>query len=160
MVNDLKTGQLLDEIERNAPIEYKIGSKTYKMKRVTNYVHGKFSRLVTKAELSYSEDKGTLLVNMENNRKLVPKCLSLIMLHGPLKVMFFHWIHWRYLYLFKTMDEMVIAFNAIKDNMDVGSLFFCLSYLQANNQMQAMMARESTLSIAAKLHSAEEPTQS
>jgi hypothetical protein len=159
MEGDLKAGKLLDDIDRNAPVIFRIGKKAYKMKRITNYVHGKFSRLVTKAELSYSDDKKTLLVNMEKNRKLVPKCLSLIILHHPIKVMLFYSIHWRYLNLFFTMDEMALAFNQIKDNMDVSSLFFCLSYLQANNKLQVMMAKENTSSIAAKLNSAGEPTQ-
>lgn len=150
----------LDEITRNEPRVVTVAGKTYKIYRVSNIVWAWYSRLVTKTELGYSDDKDKILINMENNRTLIFKCVAMMLLRNPIKVFLFNWIYWRYLYVTRTVIEMAYLLTEINSLSDVSEVFFCSDFLQANNQLLVMMAKESTSAIQAKHSSAKDTTPS
>ena len=94
----------LQQIENNDLVISQLGNKKIKIRRLNNAVAAKFDKYTAEAEISYTENG--LLINMSNNRKLVPKCVSLLILHGWLKVHLFHWIYWRYLNIKYTQKEL------------------------------------------------------
>jgi len=141
----------LDELERNASKEEKIGNKIYKLKPMTNAISLRMDRYITKAQLSYTEDNRQLIVNMSKNRKLVPKCISLMLLHSFFKVVLFHWIHWRYLHFMYDQEFLGKLLQGCMSRNDIGFFLSNLAYLQANSLMIEQAAKTNTTSILQKL---------
>lgn len=146
-----KDNLLLRQIENNDVVETTLGDKTIHIQRLNNAIAEKFDRYTAGAEISYGEKD--LLFNMSNNRKLVPKCVSLLMLHGWLRVKLFHWWHWRMLhrkYTQKELGEVLLAglslgeFNGLLQNM---------AYLQDNSRIIQKMTKASIRNILPELKS-------
>jgi hypothetical protein len=128
-----KDNLLLQQIENNDLVITSLGSKKIKIRRLGNSIAAKFDKYTAEAEISYTENG--LLINMSNNRKLVPKCVSLLILHGWLKVHLFHWIYWRYLDIKYTQKELG---EPLKGGLSMGEyngLLTNLVCLQDNSQI-------------------------
>lgn len=123
----------LQQIENNERIDVMLGKKKIKIKRLVNAIAEKFDRYTAEAEISYSE-KG-LLVNMSNNRKLVPKCVSLLVLHSWVKVKLFHWIYWRWLHIRYEQAELSPILEAGLGLGEYNWLLRNMLYLQDNSQI-------------------------
>lgn len=139
--------QALD-IDRNVKYEIRLGSKIKKIKAMNNAVSERCDELIARAEVSYSEDQKSLIVNMGKNRKLVPKCVSLMILHSWFKVTFFHWIYWRYLHIRYTMPELSQAVKECMGLSDVGPFFNAMAVLAQNSRIIKRMAQTNTFNIA------------
>lgn len=151
-----ETNLRLDDLDKDSGLEITVGRKKYRIKHLKNSVAERLDRYIAKGEVEYSDDKGVLLANMSKNRKLVPKCLSLMILGSFFKVMFFHWIYWRYLHIFKSQAEMQKVLEPAFEMNDVGFFFQNMVSLQANSRMIQKMAKTSTITIARKQDSAPE----
>lgn len=123
----------IQQIESNDHIEVMLGNKKIKIKRLVNAIAEKFDRYTAEAEISYSENG--LLVNMSNNRKLVPKCVSLLVLHSWIKVKLFHWAYWRWLHLKYTQGELSPVLEAGLSLGEYNWLLKNLVCLQDNSQI-------------------------
>ena len=123
----------IQQIESNDHIEVMLGKKKIKIKRLVNAIAEKFDRYTAEAEISYSE-KG-LIVNMSNNRKLVPKCVSLLVLHSWIKVKLFHWIYWRWLHIKYEQAELSSVLEAGLSMGEFNWLLKNLVCLQDNSQI-------------------------
>lgn len=139
--------QALD-IDRNAEYEIRLGSKIKKIKAMNNAVSERCDELIARAEISYSEDKKDLVINMGKNRKLVPKCLSLMILHSWFKVTFFHCIYWRWLHAKYTMSELSEAVKECMGLSDVGPFYSVLDALQGTNRIIQRMSATNTFNIS------------
>lgn len=148
----------LDELERNASQTFKLGKKTYRIKQMTCAVSARRDRLVAQRseELKPSDNPKELLLNLSKNRSLIPKCLSLMILHSWFKVTFFHWIYWRYLYATYEMREMATIYEKFNKIDDISAFFLLTDYLQENNKMIKRMSETNTRTIRQELHSAAE----
>lgn len=143
-----QTNLQLDDLDIDRPVIITAGKKTYKVKRMKNAIAERFDRYIAEAEVEYSDDMDKMLVNMNKNRKLIPKCLSLIILGSFFKVKLFHWFYWRYLHIFKSQEEMAaILAPAFKMN-DVGFFFQNMASLQANCRIIKRMTKTNTFNIA------------
>lgn len=140
----------LSSLERNEATRVSLRGKVYSIRAMKNAVSEKMDRYIAKANLSYSEDKSKLLVNMSENRKLVPKCLSLMLLGTFLRVKLFHFFYWRYLHIKCSQEEMAPVLNECFEVNNVGFFFQNLASLQGNCQLIERMTMENTISISAK----------
>lgn len=138
----------LANIDENKSKEIYLGEKKLRVKRMANSIAKRQDRYVAEAEQSYSEDKKMLIVNMSKNRDLIPKCLSLMILHSWFKVTFFHWIYWRYLSNKYPMEDLSKALKDCAKLNDAGFFFDCMGFLQVNNQMIQKMSEKNMYSIA------------
>lgn len=128
-----KDNLLLQDIEQNRKKVTVLGTKEIKIRRLVNAVAKKFDQYTAEAEMSYKD--GEVLMNMTKNRDLVPKSVSLIILGTKIKVMLFHWIHWRIL---SNKYDTVELSRVLKDGLDMGEyngLLISLAYLQDNSQI-------------------------
>lgn len=148
----------LQALERNKPKTFVLGKKKYKLKRMTNAVSERVDKLVAEREtdLGLSGDKKSLLVNLSKNRTLVPKTLSLMILHNWFRVTFFYWIHWRYLNAVYTMNEMLSVYNALNEYDDVTDFFYFTASLQARSRMIKRMSEKNTQTIIQEQQSVQE----
>jgi len=145
----------LDELERNASQTFKLGKKKYKIKQMTDAVSARRDRLVAQRseELKPADNPKELLLNLSKNRSLIPKCLSLMILHSWFKVTFFHWIYWRYLYATYTMSDMIRIYEQFNKVEDINDFFGFTASLQANNKMIKRMSETNIQTIQQELRS-------
>ena len=125
----------LQQIEQNEADTVMLGTRQIKIRMMNNAVAERFDRYVAEAEISYSEDRKDLIVNMAKNRTLVPKCVSLIILHSWFKVTFFHWMYWRYLDRHYSQAELGEPLRAGMNMGESLKFFESLVFLQDNSQM-------------------------
>lgn len=152
----------LDDIEQNASYTFKLGNKTYKVRQTTAKVSALRDRLVAERseELKPTDNPKELLLNLSKNRSLIPKCLSLMILHSWFKVTFFHWIYWRYLYATYTINEMMAVYSQFNKVDDIKAFFLLTDYLQENNRMIKRMSETNTRIIRQELRSEAETKSS
>lgn len=151
---------LLSELENNVPkitevsggkhviIEHK--NKRYKVRPMVNAVADRMDRCATKAHLAYGEDESRLLVNMTGNRKLVSKVLSLMLLHSWFRVTFFHGLYWRYLYRFRSQEDMMAILEACYNMNSIGFFFQNLTLIMMNSQMIEKIAKANIINTEVK----------
>lgn len=157
---DTKAHIALDNIDKRVPKELVVDGKHYAISMMNNAIAERFDRYIAKAEVQYSKDQGLLLLNMSNNRKLVPKCVSLLLLHSWFKVKFFHWWHWRMLHITKTQTHLG---KILEEGLSLGEsniLLKNLLYLQDNCKMIRMMSETNIRSMIAEQKSEQETTPS
>lgn len=150
----------LDQIESNDAVLVQFGKRSIKIRMMTNAVASRFERYISKCEIAYSEDAKTRIVNMSANRELVPKCVSLIILHDWIKVKLFHWIYWRILdgkYNQKQMGAVLNAGFGLGEYNEFVKNTLCL---QDNNQMSEAMSRATIRNIIQEQNSAQGQTPS
>lgn len=139
----------LDELEHGEPKITKLLNKTYRLKPMCNAVARRMDKYSTKADMSYSGDASKLMVNMAGNRDLVPKCLSLMLLHGWFKVTFFHWFYWRYLNSFYSQQDMSEVLTKCFEINNIGFFLSNIGLILANNQMIEKMAKANIITTGA-----------
>ncbi|WAX17114.1 hypothetical protein PF672P1_00056 [Parabacteroides phage PF672P1] len=152
-----KAQELQIDINENAPVEFDVMGKKYRISHLCNWVSWKMAKYIIKADLLRTEDKEQMFVSFDQNRKLVPKCISLMILKSPVKVALFHWIHWRYLHVFMSQHEYNIILEKILNNTDIRFFFRNMALLQANNDLETEMTMESTKNITQKHVSRQSP---
>jgi len=130
-----------DEVEQNEPTLVRLGRRMIKVRITNNTVARRFDRYTAEAEMSYNEAGTQLTLNMNNNRDLVPKCVSLIILHSWFKVTFFHWIYWRYLDRHYSQAELGEPLQAGLSLGEGRHLLKNLLFLQDNSQMIRKMTQ-------------------
>lgn len=135
-------------VDSNGAYAVKLGDSIKRIKSMNNAVAEKCDKLVAAAEISYSDDKKDLLINMSKNRKLIPKCLSLMILHSWFRVTFIHWIHWRILHRRYSMSEMSEAVKECMGLSDVSPFYSVLAALQGSSRMIQKMSETNTFNIA------------
>lgn len=147
-----KADLLQAELVLNTPKEFKVGGKEYKIHRLGNWVSSQMSKLIIEAELVYGDgsDRESLLKSVLNNRKLAPKCISLMMLKSTIKVKLFHWFKWRQLHYFYSQEDYKGILDNILNDQDTMFFFQNMALLQSYNQLESQVATESTKSIIAK----------
>lgn len=151
----------LIEIEKNEPRVIKLGGKTYKLKPMTNAVSEMADRYIASrsVELKEAESGKELIVNMSKNRTVIPKYISLLMLHSWLKVKLFHWIHWRYLHAHYPLSTMFELYKEFMNLNDVGDFFQFTASLQENNRLIKRMSETNT-QIIRQEHKSDQETPS
>jgi hypothetical protein len=148
---DTKTNVLLDAVDKNEYIPVLVRGKVFKIKRMTNGIERRYSRYVANAMLSYSDDNKKLIVNMTTNSTLLPKCVSLIILHNWFRVTLFHQIYWRYLDKKYSIHDLRTIYETGQDMGGLQDFFECMASLQANNQLIQRMSEISTANIHQEL---------
>lgn len=150
-----KDNLALENLENNVAYKFKLGRKTYKIRQTTAKVSALRDRLVAlrSEELKPTDNPKELLLNLSKNRSLIPKCLSLMILHSWFKVTFFHWIHWRWLYATYTMREMTAIYEQFNAIDDVNDFFRFTASLQENNRIIKRMSEVNTQTIRQELKS-------
>ena len=150
-----KDSLLLDAVERNAAKTITLGKKKFKIRPMTNAVSARVDRLVAQRseELKPADNPKELLLNLSKNRSLIPKCLSLMILHSWFKVTFFHWFYWRWLHFMYTMEEMAIVYQQFNSVSDINAFFLCSVYLHENNQFIKRMSEVNTKTMRQELNS-------
>ncbi len=70
------------------------------------------------------EDDGTKEKTIKNRTRFVAKSASIVILNG-MKIFFFHWIYWRYLYFIKgyTYEQLEPIIKAAKKKVQVKSYY-------------------------------------
>ena len=157
---DTKTNVLLDAVDKNESVPVLIRGKVFKIKRMTNAIERRYSRYVADAMLSYSDDTKKLIVNMATNSTLLPKCVSLMILHNWFMVTFFHQIYWRYLDRKYSIHDLRKIYETGQDMGGLRDFFECMASLQANNRLIQRMSETSTANIHQELRSGQEMTSS
>ena len=121
--------------------------KTYRIKRLTNRPAELIGKLITKghiaAEKTNDNDYVQMSINMEHNRKLAPKVLSIAILHNPFKIFFFHWIYWRYLHNFGEQADLKVLLEFLYGQGELKDFFFNMASLRQQNLIATMPARKS-----------------
>lgn len=136
-----KSNIRLDQIENNEPLVVRFGNRSVRVRMMTNAVAKRFERYISQCEINYSADAKTRIVNMSENRELVPKCVSLLILHNWIRVKLFHWIYWRILdgnYNQKQMGAVLDAGFSLGEYNEFVKNSLCL---QDNNQMSEEMSK-------------------
>lgn len=159
--NDRAKAELLQaDYMTNAPAEFYVGRRKYKIKRLSNWPALKMSKYIAQSEfIATSEDKSTdkIMLSLVMNRTLAPKCISLMMLKRPLKVFLFHAIQWRWLHLFYSQEEYSEILQGALNGSESNFFFQNTAFLQASNILTMEMTRADTKSIAQK-HASPAPT--
>ena len=149
----------VSNLDDNVAEEIFLEGRKYKIKRITNAIAERLDKYVAKSRISQAEDPNMLIVNMSKNRKLVPKCLSLILLGSYFKVLFFHPFYWRYLHNTLSQEEMQKLLGAGLEINNVGFFLTSLGFLQSQSKMIARMTTTDSTTILQEL-SSEKETQS
>lgn len=149
MKNKFVSAQLMDEeLNSNSSfIEVNIGNKRHKIKRLNNWASAKITKLVLKGELLLSDDKKDTMVSFNENRLLVPKCLSIALLASWWKILMFHWIYWRYLNIKYSQKDYRTALFDILNFSDITFFFVNMASLQKYVTHEQEMTSQTTLSI-------------
>lgn len=145
---------LLDRLENNKGTKIIARGKAYNIKPMCNAVAERMDRYTTKVSMGQE-----ISITLSDSRSVVPKCLSLMLLHGWIKVTFFHWIYWRYIHRTYSQQEMT---ELLAKCFEVNSLAFFLTnmaYLQANSQMIEKITKVNSSTIIQELKLEEETTQ-
>lgn len=153
-----QTNYLLDRLENNQAEKKTLLNKVYKIKPMSNAVSERVDRYITKVTIENESGESSTMATLSNKRKAIPKCLSLMLLHGFFKVHLFHWIYWRYLHIKYSQQEMSEVLAHCFEVNNYGFFLTNLAYLQANSQMIQRIAKESSTTIIQELRSGEETT--
>ena len=145
---------LLDRLENNKGTKIQALGKIYNVKPMSNSVAERMDRYTTKVSMGQE-----VTIALSDSRRVVPKCLSLMLLHSWFKVTFFHSIYWRYLHRKYSQQEMT---QILPKCFEINNLAFFLTnmaYLQANSQMIEKITKVNSSTIIQELKSEEETTQ-
>lgn len=142
-----KAKYLEQELMDNDKIIIHLGNNSYKVKRLTNWVSGKLSKLILKGELLLSDDKKQTLISFDNNRSLAPKCLSIAILGSWWKVLLFHWIYWRFLSMRYSQYDYKDAILKVIDFSDIRFFFLNMASLQGLVEYEEKMTNQTTKNI-------------
>lgn len=150
-----KDSLLLDAVERNAAKIITLGKKKFKIRPMTNAVSARVDRLVAQRseELKPADNPKELLLNLSKNRSLIPKCLSLMILHSWFKVTFFHWFYWRWLHATYNISEMLDVYQKVNEMNSIQDFFYFSASLQENNQFIRRMSEVNTKTMRQELSS-------
>lgn len=148
----------LSAIEGNEPKRFTLGSRTYRVYPMTNAVAERADKYIAKrsVELTPTENVGELVLNLSKNRTVIPRYVSLLMLHSWLKVTLFHWIHWRYIHRKYPLAVLSAIYGECSSLNDVGIFFQFTASLQANSRLIKRMSEANTSIIAQELKSEQE----
>jgi len=147
----------LSAIEGNDPKYFELGGRKYRIYPMTNAVAERADKYVAQrsVELTPTDNVGELVLNLSKNRKVLPKYVSLLMLHSWLKVTLFHWIHWRYIHRKYPLSVLAAIYRECSSLNDVGIFFQFTASLQANSRLIKRMSEANTSVIAQELKSEE-----
>lgn len=145
----------LRALENNEPRLFKIRNKELRLHPMTNAVADLADRYVAEryTKLSESTETKELLVNLSKNRTVIPKYVSLLILHSWFKVKFFHWIHWRYIHRKYALSELIAVYKEFSSLNDVSLFFQFTASLQENNRIIKRMSEINTQTIRQELSS-------
>ena len=60
-----------------------------------------------------------VIMTCKKEDELSARCASLVLLNGYLKIFFFHWLYWRYLWRKYTDEELLEIFMVAKKKVDL-----------------------------------------
>lgn len=135
-----------------------VRGKTFKIRRAGNAVSERYDKLVAVNDEKKSDDGNSVVLQMSMNRKNIPQCVSLMVLHSWFRVTFFHWFYWRWLHIKYTQEEFAILLEACQKMSDHAFFFRNSLYLETASSLIKKMTRASSLSIAQELSSEEGTT--
>lgn len=153
MNDKLKAKKIEQDLIDDVGIYIYLGTKRKKVKRLKNWAAAKITRLILEGELMLSDDKKTTLTSFNENRLLVPKCLSLAILGSWWKIKLFYWIYWRYLNIKYTQEDFNQAIKDVLNFSDISFFFHNMAFLQSLVEAEKEMTSQSTKSIIQKQES-------
>jgi hypothetical protein len=157
---DVEAAKMHSEIEGNKPVEFYVGRKKYKVKRLGWYVQTKIDELVIQSQFAAGANDGSAagtIKVMKMNRRIVPKVISLLILRNIIKIRAFHWLHWRLLFVFGNIEEWAKVINKMYNGEESRLFFYAIEYLQANVSITKEMTSQDMKTIRQK-HSSETGT--
>ena len=153
-----KDNLLLDEVDQNTPVIVTIRNKNFKIRAMGNAIAEKFDRYAARAYVKMDDNTSRVTVDFSSNRRLIPKCVSHMVLHGFVKVKLFHWIHWRLLNIKYNQQELGVLMNACMQRWDTGFFLKNMLCLEQNSRMITKIASQNSSTIIAGLKSDRDQT--
>lgn len=153
----LEVNQKLQELEDNEKMSFKLGKKTYKIARLSNWTSREINKLMTKLQkkkLATVDD----VLDSDEDRVLMPKIIAMAILRRPWKIKLFHWYLWRKLDKKYNQRDFAEIISVIINNSDMTFFSRNLASLHLAAMMETEMTKETITSIAAKLKSEQETT--
>lgn len=152
-----KDNIILDELDQNKPIVIRIRNKKFKIRAMGSAIADRFDRYASAAYVE-REENGNPRFNFSNDRSLACKCVSLMVLHGFLRVTLFHQLHWRVLYKKYNQQEIGAMMDACMQRWDASFFLKNMLCLEQNSRMITRIKTQSSASIVAELKLEQETT--
>lgn len=146
--------ELLDLVENRFEMVSVPGTKKkYKVHPIKGETLRKLSRLdlYEGPKDDDSKDAGEII---NKYTKILAKAASYIILNG-LKIYWFHWIYWRYLYIKYSFDQLDPIIEAGKKKVPVRSWYKSITLVQMMNITKMQMTKEEQERFLAELSSAQ-----
>ena len=145
-----KDNIILDELDQNKPVTIYIRGKRFRIRAMGNAVAKRHDRYAAKAYVGKTED-GNAKFDFSVERNLIPKCISLMVLHGFFRVILLHWIHWRILDIKYNQQELGAMMDACMQRWDASFFLRNMLCLEQNSRMIQKIKTQSSASIVQEL---------
>ena len=155
MKETLDLREQLQQLEDNERLTFQLGSRTYKIARLSQWTSMRINRLIFQLQKKRSELD---IRESDEDRLLVPKVISLAILKYPWKIRMFHWYLWRKLNRKYSQVDFMPIISKIIDNSDMAFFSKNLASLHMAAMMETEISKETTTNIAARLKSEQETT--
>ncbi|MBR4983177.1 MAG: hypothetical protein IKY94_11530 [Lachnospiraceae bacterium] len=157
MKNIADINQALQSLEDNEKKVFQLGKKKYKIARLSNWTSRKINRLIFQLQ-SKRLDNELDILGSDEDRKLMPKIISLAILRRPWRIKLFHWFLWRKLDKKYNQKDYLNVISIIIDNSDMNFFSKNLASLHLAAMMETEITKVTITNIAAKLKSEQETT--
>lgn len=139
-------------IDTDTPFSVKLGRLKFKLRYLKQATANRISlEDVSRKELIGKDVKASLMAN----GRITAKVISLAILATPIKIKLFHWLLWRYIYNYYSVEEAHLALATIMGKLLQISFFFqSLALIEDMNQLTMKMTEVEAKSYQVELESA------
>lgn len=138
---DIQAQEQQGALLTNKTIKVKIGKKTFRFKPMKKYTNWRISyHLVSQKKVN--PDLAATVGAMRHYQKEQAKILSLGLLNNYWKILFFHWIYWRFLLIRLTEQEYTRLLSEVVNRMDAGFFLHNIEIAERINSLTRKMTQE------------------
>lgn len=130
------------ELAHDIPFVLKMGKHTYTCHYTKEWVSARISYAIAKCVPNPKADVSELIKLMSRNNTLPSRCVAYLLLGSWWKIIAFHWLYWRILYVRHTSFEIHQGLNAVFNAVDVGFFFQNMILLDQMNTLKKRMSKE------------------
>jgi hypothetical protein len=152
-----KAQLLQSNIRYDRPFAVQLGRRTYHCRYLKEWVSGRISYLIADSEPNPEADAREMLRLMRKNNTKTSKCVSLLILGSFWKIILFHWLFWRLIYIRRTGRELNEALVTVYEAMDLSFFFQNTVLLDQMNTLRKRMTKTELKQLSQELQSGKNP---
>jgi hypothetical protein len=148
---------LQSNIRYDRPFSVVLGKRTYHCRYLKEWVSGQISYLIADSEPNPQADAKEMLKLMRKNNTKHSKCISYLILGSFIKIILFHWLFWRLIYIKRTGRELNEALITVYEALDLSFFFQNSILLNQMNSLKKRMTRTELKQLSQELLSEKKP---